>query len=260
MRASKGTVVTFRACERGASWGWSWRRRAGVRRVAPASTPRSASSFSPPASSSHCAIGSRSARAVTGTRSRVRPRASPSSPRTTKRRALRTLRARPPVSRIVRRPSASGKAARRGFLPIGARRRPRHVPPSATSFKLSAFRSEPEIGRCRVPSPSWALAVWGAGPGSAASAVHMAWAAPPGLGGERPPLPYLFASGKTGKRACAQSVRAALADAAKKAWIKKRVTPHVLRHYAERRIMRSRSKTAEDLPGDLVRKPFFDSA
>jgi len=47
---------------------------------------------------------------------------------------------------------------------------------------------------------------------------------------ERPPLPYLFASGKTGKRACAASVRAALADAAKKAWIKKRVTPHVLRH------------------------------
>lgn len=47
---------------------------------------------------------------------------------------------------------------------------------------------------------------------------------------ERPPLPYLFTSGKTGKRACAESVRAALADAANKAWIKKRVTPHVLRH------------------------------
>lgn len=47
---------------------------------------------------------------------------------------------------------------------------------------------------------------------------------------ERPPLPYLFASGKTGKRMHAESVRAALADAAKKAWIKKRVTPHVLRH------------------------------
>ena len=47
---------------------------------------------------------------------------------------------------------------------------------------------------------------------------------------ERPPLPYLFTSGKTGKRACAESVRAALADAAKQAWIKKRVTPHVLRH------------------------------
>jgi integrase/recombinase XerD len=47
---------------------------------------------------------------------------------------------------------------------------------------------------------------------------------------ERPPLPYLFTSGKTGKRACAGSVRAALADAAKQAWIKKRVTPHVLRH------------------------------
>jgi site-specific recombinase XerD len=47
---------------------------------------------------------------------------------------------------------------------------------------------------------------------------------------ERPPLPYLFASRKTGKRACAESVRAAMADAAKQAWIKKRVTPHVLRH------------------------------
>jgi integrase/recombinase XerD len=47
---------------------------------------------------------------------------------------------------------------------------------------------------------------------------------------ERPPHPYLFTSGKTGKRACAASVRAALADAAKQAWIKKRVTPHVLRH------------------------------
>lgn len=47
---------------------------------------------------------------------------------------------------------------------------------------------------------------------------------------ERPPLPYLFTSGKTGKRACAESVRAALADAAKQSWIKKRVTPHVLRH------------------------------
>jgi integrase/recombinase XerD len=47
---------------------------------------------------------------------------------------------------------------------------------------------------------------------------------------ERPPHPYLFTSGKTGKRACAQSVRVALADAAKQAWIQKRVTPHVLRH------------------------------
>jgi integrase/recombinase XerD len=47
---------------------------------------------------------------------------------------------------------------------------------------------------------------------------------------ERPPHPYLFTSGKTGKRACAQSMRVALADAAKKAWIPKRVTPHVLRH------------------------------
>jgi len=47
---------------------------------------------------------------------------------------------------------------------------------------------------------------------------------------ERPPQPYLFASRKTGKPPRAETVRAALADAAKKAWIHKRVTPHVLRH------------------------------
>jgi site-specific recombinase XerD len=47
---------------------------------------------------------------------------------------------------------------------------------------------------------------------------------------ERPPLPYLFASRKTGKPPAAETVRAALADAAKQAWIKKHVTPHVLRH------------------------------
>jgi integrase/recombinase XerD len=47
---------------------------------------------------------------------------------------------------------------------------------------------------------------------------------------ERPPLPYLFASRKTGKPPWAHTIRAALADAAKQAWIAKRVTPHVLRH------------------------------
>jgi site-specific recombinase XerD len=47
---------------------------------------------------------------------------------------------------------------------------------------------------------------------------------------ERPPLPYLFASRKTGKPPWAETIRVALTDAAKKAWIKKRVTPHVLRH------------------------------
>ncbi len=47
---------------------------------------------------------------------------------------------------------------------------------------------------------------------------------------ERPPLPFLFASRKTGKPPIAKTIRDALADAAKKAWIKKRVTPHVLRH------------------------------
>jgi integrase/recombinase XerD len=47
---------------------------------------------------------------------------------------------------------------------------------------------------------------------------------------ERPPKPYLFASRKTGKPPQTETVRAALADAAKQAWISKRVTPHVLRH------------------------------
>jgi integrase/recombinase XerD len=47
---------------------------------------------------------------------------------------------------------------------------------------------------------------------------------------ERPPLPYVFASSKTGKPPLKSTVREALAAAAKAAWIKKRVTPHVLRH------------------------------
>jgi integrase/recombinase XerD len=47
---------------------------------------------------------------------------------------------------------------------------------------------------------------------------------------ERPPLPYLFASPKTGKLPCQATVRKALARAAKEAWIKKPVRPHVLRH------------------------------
>ena len=47
---------------------------------------------------------------------------------------------------------------------------------------------------------------------------------------ERPPLPYLFASRSTGKPPFAATVRSALALAAKKAGIKKRVTPHTLRH------------------------------
>jgi site-specific recombinase XerD len=47
---------------------------------------------------------------------------------------------------------------------------------------------------------------------------------------QRPRLPYLFASRKTGKPPTAETVRAALAHAAKQAWIGKRVTPHVLRH------------------------------
>jgi integrase/recombinase XerD len=47
---------------------------------------------------------------------------------------------------------------------------------------------------------------------------------------ERPPRPYLFASRRTGKPPIAESVRSALAHAAKEAWVKKHVTPHVLRH------------------------------
>jgi integrase/recombinase XerD len=47
---------------------------------------------------------------------------------------------------------------------------------------------------------------------------------------ERPPQPYLFASPKTGKLPWKATVRRALARAAKEVWIKKRMTPHVLRH------------------------------
>jgi site-specific recombinase XerD len=47
---------------------------------------------------------------------------------------------------------------------------------------------------------------------------------------ERPALPYLFASRVTGKPPREESVRRALARAAKEAWINKHVTPHVLRH------------------------------
>jgi site-specific recombinase XerD len=47
---------------------------------------------------------------------------------------------------------------------------------------------------------------------------------------EQPPRPYLFASRKTGKPPTKETIRKAIAIAAKEAWIKKRVTPHVLRH------------------------------
>jgi site-specific recombinase XerD len=47
---------------------------------------------------------------------------------------------------------------------------------------------------------------------------------------ERPALPYLFASRKTGKPPIMATVRHALAHAAKQAWVNKHVTPHVLRH------------------------------
>jgi len=46
----------------------------------------------------------------------------------------------------------------------------------------------------------------------------------------RPPQPYLFASRKSGKPPAAPTIRRALALAAKQAWVKKHVTPHVLRH------------------------------
>ena len=47
---------------------------------------------------------------------------------------------------------------------------------------------------------------------------------------EQPRAPYLFASGKTGKLPGAPAVRGAIAKAGKDAWIKKHVTPHMLRH------------------------------
>jgi integrase/recombinase XerD len=47
---------------------------------------------------------------------------------------------------------------------------------------------------------------------------------------ERPPMPYLFASRKTGKPPSKPTVRKALARAGKDAWIKKPVRPHILRH------------------------------
>jgi site-specific recombinase XerD len=49
-------------------------------------------------------------------------------------------------------------------------------------------------------------------------------------GRERPPQPYLFASRHTARPPCGDTVRAAFADAAKKAGIKKKITPHTLRH------------------------------
>ena len=46
----------------------------------------------------------------------------------------------------------------------------------------------------------------------------------------RPPAPHLFACPKRGTLPRLDTLRAALAKAAKEAWIKKRVTPHMLRH------------------------------
>jgi len=46
----------------------------------------------------------------------------------------------------------------------------------------------------------------------------------------RPPPPYVFASSNTRRPPKADTLRKALAAAAKQAWIGKRVTPHVLRH------------------------------
>lgn len=47
---------------------------------------------------------------------------------------------------------------------------------------------------------------------------------------ERPPMPYLFGARRTGKPPQPDTIREAIAQAAKQAWIRKRVTPHVLRH------------------------------
>lgn len=46
----------------------------------------------------------------------------------------------------------------------------------------------------------------------------------------RPQAPYVFGCPKRGTPPNAVTIRAAIAQAAKEAWIKKRVTPHVLRH------------------------------
>ncbi len=46
----------------------------------------------------------------------------------------------------------------------------------------------------------------------------------------RPPAPHLFACPRRRKLPRPDTIRGALAKAAKEAWIKKRVTPHVLRH------------------------------
>ena len=46
----------------------------------------------------------------------------------------------------------------------------------------------------------------------------------------RPRRPYLFASPKTGRLPLPDTIRSAIASAAKGAWIRKTVTPHVLRH------------------------------
>jgi site-specific recombinase XerD len=47
---------------------------------------------------------------------------------------------------------------------------------------------------------------------------------------EQPRAPHLFASSRTGKLPTAATIRDAIAKAAKDAWIKKHVTPHMLRH------------------------------
>lgn len=65
---------------------------------------------------------------------------------------------------------------------------------------------------------------------------------------ERPPRPYLFAN-RDGKLPMDSTIREALALAAKAARISKRVTPHILRHYAERLIMPSCLLRLEDLAG-----------
>jgi integrase/recombinase XerD len=60
---------------------------------------------------------------------------------------------------------------------------------------------------------------------------------------ERPPGPQLFTGRKLGRTLCRKTVGRAVAQATAKARIRKRVTPHSLRHIRSRRIYSSQART-----------------